>query len=396
MGFGDVLPASPIEQQATVVLMYVGVLVFALLLSEIQGAVDEALFYSREVARVLARTRDFLIQHEIPAELSQRVLLWLEFDYPIQQRWQRQTDALHNVPMVLRRLLYSQMHRGILSKVPFLDKLQSFHKDELLVDLYSKLQPMTHPKLLPFSLPGRPPEHLYYIVTGSVHTEIQGHLVSTLSTGDFFGVDCILFDQEQHHLNANSFHLHGVPCDVFSDSHVHCLTLSAHDFFETLDAYPDELSEELAETRKKLESSMHKTARATSAMSAPEIVNHARWWSLMHKVFRLSGAEAERRRKRYLTPSSFLAGRHCNELDSSEFKSYVQKMKFAVTGGWSSQRYECVVYILMSTGGSIRARSFLLHFRSKLCFMWTYTSVTTPLNSMCSTLNPKTHVRADI
>ena len=112
-------------------------------------------------------------------------------------------------------------------------------------------------------------------------------------------------------------------------------------------------------SRKKLERFMHKTARATSAMSAPEIVNHARWWSLMHKVFRLSGAEA----KRYFTPSGFLADRQSNELDSSEFKSYVQKMKFAVTGGWSSQRYEYVLYILMSTGGLTRVRNILLHLK---------------------------------
>jgi CRP-like cAMP-binding protein len=368
---GDVLPENNFERFATVGLMYIGVLVFALLLTEIQDAIGEAFLYQREVARALARTRDFLIEHEIPAELCSRVLRWLEFDYPIRQHWQRQKEALDHVPMVLRRLLFSHMHRDILYKVPFLVDIQSFHKDEFLVDLYSRFQPMTMPGNMPFSLPGRMADGLHYIVKGSVHAEIEGRLVSSLNPGDIFGSDLVLFDEEQRQEFGHFFNLAGMPCEIYSDSHVHCLCLTASDFEDAVRSYPRELRGEIEICKAFLGKRMRKTWETITNMGATEMIMHARWWVLLQKIGR-------HRREVPRTHFDIFGKRNMSQLsesklfDPSKLRNYAERMKFSVTGGWNSHSWYASLFffalqtiplslaLALPVGPS--ARSCSLHF----------------------------------
>ena len=56
-----------------------------MLLSEVQNAISDLYEYRRQQARVIHQLKDFLFQHDVPHELADSVLSWVEFDFAHQQ-----------------------------------------------------------------------------------------------------------------------------------------------------------------------------------------------------------------------------------------------------------------------------------------------------------------------
>ena len=172
VGFGDVTPVTNSERLATIFLMYVGVFVFSLLLSEVQEAVTEFFLQNRNLSKVIMRTKLFLNAYEVPPDLSQRVLSWVEYDFKIQHEHEYLHETLRQVPRVMRRILFSRLHRDLLYKVRSLSLINSNHREDLLVDLFACLKPKTLPRFLPVTLQsGR--DSLHCIIKGVVLAEIK-------------------------------------------------------------------------------------------------------------------------------------------------------------------------------------------------------------------------------
>jgi len=295
-----------IRRFVTIFLKYVAVIVFGLLLSEVQEAVAEALSASRDAGKVLTHTQAFLSEHHISSELSHRILRWVEFDHRIQHKWEREREMLQHMPLRARRLLLARIHRDFLENVPCIGQLRSLHREELLMDLHGCLYPCTFCRFQPIVGPD-----LHYVRHGVVQAEIQGALISTLSRGASIGADGLLSDNTEHHTTIS-----GVPCEYVCESLVDCLVLPADSFREILATCPNDLREEMHHFQRQAHAHIAAVQQAIQKMGAEEFVNMARWWSLVHKM----------------SPEMVL------KVGSESFHILAQKMKHDVTGSFSGFR----------------------------------------------------------
>ena len=97
--------------------MYLGVIVFGILLSEVQASIAQYNALQRAAARVKQEARFFLRSQDVPFELERRVLKWVDFDLKFQQEHDLKQRTLDIIPPSLRRALYSHLHRDMLRKV---------------------------------------------------------------------------------------------------------------------------------------------------------------------------------------------------------------------------------------------------------------------------------------
>lgn len=306
VGFGDVTPLTNEERMATIILMYMGVFVFSLLMSEVQEAVTESLMQSRNLSKVLIRCKLFLNQYEVPAELSQRVLNWVAYDFKIQQDHAYLHGTLQKVPMLMRRILFSRIHRDLLYKVPSFAMIASNHREDFLVDLFACLKPKTLPRFLPVTIQGAA-DSLCCIIKGVVHAELKGALLSTMRSGDTFGEHSLLSSYKGDLVSP------GLHCEFVTDTFVHLLELSRDDFVQTVSGYNVELREEIQDAERSAHVHVACLQDALLGMESPDSqLNYARWWCMVEKVVRVVAPDSRYR-----------------------LKKIVQKMKSGVVGGWS-------------------------------------------------------------
>lgn len=97
--------------------MYLGVIVFGILLSEIQASIAQYRSLERASARVKQQARYFLRSQDVPFELERKVLQWVDFDLKFQQQHELKQRTLEIIPPTLRRALYAHLHQDQLRKV---------------------------------------------------------------------------------------------------------------------------------------------------------------------------------------------------------------------------------------------------------------------------------------
>jgi hypothetical protein len=103
VGFGDIAAENTPERLFTIFTMYMGVIVFGMLLSEVQNAISDLYEYQRQRTRVIHQLKDFLFLHDVPHELAGSVLSWVEFDFAHHQSRSFNNMAMMHVPEVFRR-----------------------------------------------------------------------------------------------------------------------------------------------------------------------------------------------------------------------------------------------------------------------------------------------------
>jgi len=287
VGFGDISADNTSERIFTIGTMYMGVIVFGMLLSEVQNAISDLYEYQRQRSRVIHQLKDFLFLHDVPRQLSDTILSWVEFDYAHRQARSFDSMAMMHVPEVLRRSLLSHLHHDALYKVPFLRQLSSNFREDFLVDLFSRMITMTFPPGFPIASRAIDGNRMYLIKFGIIRVALMdGSTIETLNPGDFFGENCLL--------GENSWRTKaGMLVEYVSTTFVSCLILSRDMFVQTMSEYPRCVQEDIECEAKRLTGTRRLQARQRQAgdgdslAPSTELRRLGRWFALTHKILRV-------------------------------------------------------------------------------------------------------------
>jgi CRP-like cAMP-binding protein len=230
VGFGDIVPHNTAERLLTVLLQHIGLVVFGFLLSEVQDIVGDEMSQSRDRDKLIQHARKFLQDHEVPPELMSRVIHWVKFDFSLRQRRDEQDEILDHIPPVMRRLIYVHLHQGLLNRIPFMTCISKFLREDILTDLFSRMQSEAFPKWLPIStVHGNQAHGLIVITKGIISAEYNDQLVSSLQPGDFFGENSLLVS----YFWSTS---RGVPAEYICETVAECLVLTRESFDQVIES----------------------------------------------------------------------------------------------------------------------------------------------------------------
>ena len=194
IGFGDIHATNNAERVYCVLLFYVGVLVFGSLLVELQDILRKAFEMERERASEVSGMIEFLRREKVPRPLEAQLVSWMHWNMKTQQEFARRRQYIAVAPPHLQRQLTVAFHRGILAKVPLLDKLQCFQREDLLLDLFMHMTPRLFGSLTPVAAFGVGHQELFVVSSGTV--VVQAHpcrsVVTTIKAGECFGENWLL------------------------------------------------------------------------------------------------------------------------------------------------------------------------------------------------------------
>jgi CRP-like cAMP-binding protein len=285
VGFGDVSATNTLERWFSGLIMYVGCIFFGILLSEVQSIIAQYNQLELKRGRLVHGIKEFLRSNNTPADLERKIIRWVSFDFEVKQRKETEDIALSHVPPDLRRSLIAHLHKDLLFRVPFLRALRSLRREDLLVDLFACMEPMTFCKGLPVATRTSKADKLLAISHGylnmvlydvGVIKNVEGITISTLNPGDMIGQGSLLGDEtyryfdillSQNHTSPRTprpmckpytrrprasplmqrMHRtsHGLPCEFYALSFVTCLALTRRDFDVILSCYDIGIQQEI-------------------------------------------------------------------------------------------------------------------------------------------------------
>lgn len=203
VGFGDIYPENSAERLFASLVMYIGTMVFGILLSEVQTAIAQHWQSERARNALLIHVKKFVRAKEIDRALELRILQWVDFDHSSNQEAAQQHHVLSVIPRMLRRAVYAHLHRDQLYKIPFFGILQSFFTEDFLTDLYAECHVETFCTGIKIVARPDPFDRLYIVMEGIVEVQMEkGRSVSTMRAGDFFGEAALLLDDAEWSTSA--------------------------------------------------------------------------------------------------------------------------------------------------------------------------------------------------
>ena len=165
-------------------LFYVGVLVFGALLVELQDILDKAWVHQRERSTEINAMVEFLRKHDVPHELEAKMVEWIEMKLKVSQQHKSKLKLLASAPPQLQRQLSRAMHRDLLARVLLFDRMDSLFREDLLLDLWTRMEPELFEPLATVATFGAGPTELYNVVLGTVVLRHGREVVTTLCAGE--------------------------------------------------------------------------------------------------------------------------------------------------------------------------------------------------------------------
>ena len=204
IGFGDISGKNDAERLYCVLLFYLGVFVFGSLLVEVQDAVSQARIASREREKEVAEMVAHLRNRNVPNALVRRMAMWADCEIRAVQSFENGQRLLNRAPVYLKRQLLGALHHGVLSTVPIFKRMDSSHREDLLLELFAKMTPKVFSPYDPIAIDGFGQSCLYVIQSGTVILQQGNVLLATFHTGDSFDEDWLLLNEEELLLVENA------------------------------------------------------------------------------------------------------------------------------------------------------------------------------------------------
>ncbi|EKX33385.1 hypothetical protein GUITHDRAFT_120449 [Guillardia theta CCMP2712] len=301
IGFGDVYAENHAERVYCIVVMYLGSLVFGILLAEVQQIVNQWTRQARNRDNHVQAILDFLRKNEIPFNLENEVVHWASFDFEETQRSKVQNEVLNSLPMKLRRNLLHYMHKGTLNRISIFSGVVHPSMKELILDIWAALRSVTYYYGSIICDSTTKADRLIIISTGvaqiktyanifDLRTDVafnqnsHGTKLFDLNPGDYIGEYALLGDTDW----GASYNRLDITCE--SMTRLMCLVLTKSAFDELIANYPPALKEELhARGQKHITSTLSRTQalRRSSSnilMEARRARVENRWFSLTMKL----------------------------------------------------------------------------------------------------------------
>ncbi|OQR94171.1 cyclic nucleotide-binding protein [Achlya hypogyna] len=204
VGYGDVLPVTPIEVAYVIFYMLLGASVFGYIIGSMSSLVDQLQTKGAAMKEKTDRVKDYMKERNLPKPLCARIRRY--FDFYLAQK-EDQSMFLSDLSDDLRTQLVLYLNRDVVSKIPFFARQDDACISYLMSILYPEC---CTPGEYVFH-EGEYGRHMYFLVKGTVEVLINAGtpselLCKVLTEGSFFGELAMLLNSKRcASIRAKSF-----------------------------------------------------------------------------------------------------------------------------------------------------------------------------------------------
>ncbi len=236
VGYGDITPTTDLEIGFTLVVMFLGISMYAFIIGNVTSLVANLDANQSHFREKLTQIQSYMRNRGIPSSLQKQVRDYYQYMWEYNRDISLELDFLEELPHSLKTQIYLYLYRELLSKVPlFKDADPSF-----IEDLVIKLKPRILPPNDYIIREEQIGHEMYFIKRGEVEafSEKTGQVYRTMSAGSFFGEIALLYSSRRTAAVKTLTY-----CELF--------VLYKDDFQQVLNNYPhfSERVEEIAKQR---------------------------------------------------------------------------------------------------------------------------------------------------
>lgn len=236
VGFGDIGATNTSERAFVVVIMYIGTIIFGLLLAEVDTAVSYMRRFARKRGHEMQVLLDFLRSKNTPIKLEQDIMEWANFEWTTLEDVNTSREALRMVPAAHLDNLKKHLHSDRLLSVSLFASIKSTYKEQLLIDLWLMMLSQTFAASKVIIGPETINSTMYIIRSGTVRVitvdpvKRKPKSLALLMPGDSFGVYSLMGEtnaSREWDVDNASF--------VAGPTFVECQTLTKQAFADLID-----------------------------------------------------------------------------------------------------------------------------------------------------------------
>ena len=143
--------------------------------------------HQRERTTEINALIEFLRKQEVPHELEAKMVAWTEMKLKAWQQHKTKLKLLADAPPQLQRQLSRALHRDLLARVPLFDRMDSLYREDLLLDLWTRMKPELFEPLATVATFGAGPAQLFNVILGTVVLRHGREVMTTLCAGESGG-----------------------------------------------------------------------------------------------------------------------------------------------------------------------------------------------------------------
>lgn len=194
VGFGDITPGRPIELAVAMVVMLLGVSMYAFLIGGLATLLNDLHVARREHWERMESLENYLRVRKLPPELGTRVHDYFEYLWS-RQRGVNEVALLASLPEPFRLEIMLHLARDVLKNVPLFQHCSPALRNQLLL----ALEPVTFAPGNYLVRQGEPGNSVLFITRGQVEIvdEIRGECHGFMSEGDYFGHLTLLLREQR-------------------------------------------------------------------------------------------------------------------------------------------------------------------------------------------------------
>lgn len=201
-------------------------------------------------------------------------------------------------PEPLRQSIHSHLHQDILYRIPFLRHLKSAMRHDIMIKLYTCMQPETYPKDFKLATRHDIPNRCFVLAQGSVDVMLyDGANVSTHHVGDHFGALCLVSEDFAYLIDG------GVPVEYRAMTRVVFLTLKKQVFASVIKQFDAGSNDSVQKEVTMMRLEMKRVRRCQQIYwktfdwhdNPQRLMLLQRWWSLVERLICLLGRKMSKK-----------------------------------------------------------------------------------------------------
>ncbi|OQR96174.1 cyclic nucleotide-binding protein [Achlya hypogyna] len=197
VGYGDILPVTPLEVIYVIFYMLLGASVFGYIIGSMSTLVDQLQTKGVASKEKMDRVKEYMKERNLPRPLRQRIIRYFDF-YLTQKEISADSELVHELSDDLRTQLVMHLNKDVVSKIPFFARQDDACISYLMGILY---QECFTPGEFVFR-EGEFGRHMYFLVRGTVEVVIHANspkevLCKVLSEGSYFGELAMLLNSKR-------------------------------------------------------------------------------------------------------------------------------------------------------------------------------------------------------
>lgn len=236
VGYGDITPTNDLEIAFTLVIMFLGVSMYAFIIGNVASLISNLDANQGRFREKLDQIQAYMRERGIPSFLQQQVRDYYQYMWEYSHDASMELDFLDELPHSIKTRIYLHLYRELLEKVPLLTEAD----EGFIEDLVIKLRPRILPPNDYIIREEQVGHEMYFIKRGEVvaFSEKTGRIYRTMTEGMFFGEIALLYSSRR-------------TASVKTQTYCEVFVLYKDDFDQVLENYPRfwEKVHEIAEQR---------------------------------------------------------------------------------------------------------------------------------------------------